>query len=73
MITYEPIAIYFILRMYNCYNRINDCSFQFRPLLYGLELEEDFKVLRTYEFQSKDYQVILISMTSDVMFSNFVR
>ena len=29
----------------------------YRPLLYGLQIEEDFKVLRSYAFESKDYQV----------------
>ena len=28
-----------------------------RPLLYGLRIEEDFKALRSYAFESKDYQV----------------
>ena len=27
-----------------------------RPLLYSLEIKEEFKELRSYEFQSKDYQ-----------------
>lgn len=31
--------------------------FSARPLLYGLEMEENYKVLRSYAFQSKDYQV----------------
>ena len=32
-------------------------SYGYRPLLYGLHIEEDFKVLQSYAFQSKDYQV----------------
>ena len=28
-----------------------------RPLLYGLEIVEDFKVLNSYAFESRDYQV----------------
>ena len=28
-----------------------------RPLLYGLHMDEAFKVLNSYEFDSKDYQV----------------
>ncbi len=27
------------------------------PLLYGLHIKEDFNVLRSYAFESKDYQV----------------
>lgn len=27
------------------------------PLLFGLEIKEDFEVLNTYKFQSKDYQI----------------
>lgn len=29
----------------------------YRPLLYGLHIEENFKALRSYAFESKDYQV----------------
>ena len=29
----------------------------YRPLLYGLHMDEDFKVLNSYAFDSKDYQV----------------
>lgn len=29
----------------------------YRPLLYGMEIQEEFKVLRSYEFDSKDYEV----------------
>ena len=32
-------------------------SHSYRPLLYGLRIEEDFKVLHNYSFESKDYQV----------------
>jgi hypothetical protein len=28
-----------------------------RPLLYGLSIVENFTALRSYEFESKDYQV----------------
>ena len=28
-----------------------------RALLYGLEIKEDFKVLNSYAFESKDYQI----------------
>ena len=28
-----------------------------RPLLYGLHIKEEFEVLNSYQFQSKDYQV----------------
>lgn len=28
------------------------------PLLFGLEIAEDFQVLNSYKFQSKDYQII---------------
>lgn len=27
------------------------------PLLFGLEIKEDFQVLNSYKFQSKDYQI----------------
>lgn len=27
------------------------------PLLFGLEIKEDFEVLNSYKFQSKDYQI----------------
>ena len=32
-------------------------TFTYRPLLYGLQIKEDFKVLHSYAFESKDYQV----------------
>jgi len=32
--------------------------FAFRPLLYGLHIDEEFKILRNYSFNSKDYQVM---------------
>jgi len=35
------------------YDNCISCS----PLLYGLQIEENFKVLRSYAFESKDYQV----------------
>ena len=28
-----------------------------RPLLYGLSITENFTALRSYEFESKDYQI----------------
>ena len=28
-----------------------------RPLLYGLSIKENFTTLRSYEFESKDYQI----------------
>ena len=28
-----------------------------RPLLYGLSIKENFKVLHSYQFESKDYQI----------------
>lgn len=38
--------------------RYNNAASIYRgPLLYGLEMEENYKVLRSYAFQSKDYQV----------------
>lgn len=33
------------------------CGTYHRPLLYGLHIEENFKVLHSYAFESKDYQV----------------
>lgn len=29
----------------------------YSPLLFGLAMEEQFKVLESYKFQSKDYQI----------------
>ena len=29
----------------------------YRPLLYGLSIVENFTALRSYEFESKDYQI----------------
>ena len=31
--------------------------FCFSPLLYGLHIEEQFKILNRYEYNTKDYQV----------------
>ncbi|WP_156416076.1 hypothetical protein [Nitrosopumilus sp. Nsub] len=35
----------------------NNIILSYRPLLYGLHIQEDFKTLRSYAFNSKDYQV----------------
>ena len=36
--------------------KVNKC-FSCRPLLYGLSIKEQFSVLRSYNFSSKDYQI----------------
>lgn len=43
------------IRVQRRYN--NAAAIYHGPLLYGLEIKEEFKELRSYEFQSKDYQV----------------
>ena len=37
--------------------RISINATSYRPLLYGLSIEENFKVLHSYQFASKDYQI----------------
>ena len=37
--------------------RVGHVAVVHSPLLYGLEIKEVFKVLRSYAFESKDYEV----------------
>jgi hypothetical protein len=43
------------LRVERRYN--NSAAIHYGPLLFGLAMKENFKVLESYKFQSKDYQI----------------
>ena len=43
--------------MTSCIKRSNTISLNCRPLLYGLSIKENSKFCKSYQFDSKDYQV----------------